>query len=465
MPSNAVASKAATGATLKRNLGLIAIVGLGLGYMTPTVVFDTFGPIAVETNNIVPAAYVAALVVLIFTALSYGKMATAFPDAGSAYTYVQRSVHPNVGFMVGWAALLDYLLLPMVNAIIIRGYLEAFFPEVPGWIWVVVYVIAVTSIIYLTMRGTSNVNMLMLIFSMIVMVAFVAVVIAQLMAGEGDGTLISSAPFFNETTNLSVLFAGAALVSFSFIGFDAVTMYAEEAKSPSIVPKAIVLTVLAGGVIFFVASYFTQLRFPDATTFPEDAVTNTSLPFIGMEVGGNFMMILLTAAGFAATVASGLASHSSVSRMMLVMGRNNVLPRKFFAHIDPKTQTPTISILVVGAVSLLAIWFDLDVIFSLISFGALIAFTFVNISVIAWYAVRKGRRHTFKDVVTFILFPIIGTALTVVLWVNLSPETLTQGTIWFAIGFVYLLVVSRGLRRRVQSFDENQPVTGFTKAV
>lgn len=456
---------AAPAPTLKRNLGLIAIVGLGLGYMTPTVVFDTFGPIAYETNNVVPAAYVAALIVLIFTALSYGKMATAFPDAGSAYTYVQRSIHPNVGFMVGWAALLDYLLLPMVNAIIIRGYLEAFFPEVPGWIWVVVYVIATTTIIYLTMRGTSNVNMMLLVFSLIVMAAFVAVVIAQLAAGEGAGTLISTAPFFNETTNLTVLFAGAALVSFSFIGFDAVTMYAEEARDPKVVPRAIVLTVLAGGLIFFIASYVTQLRFPDASTFPEDALSNTSLPFIGMETGGNFMMILLTAAGFAATVASGLASHASVSRMMLVMGRNNVLPRKVFGFINPKTHTPTIAIVVVGVVSLLAIWFDLDVIFSLISFGALIAFTFVNISVIGWYGIRLGRRKTARDIFSYFVLPLIGMGLTVILWVNLSHETLIQGAIWFAIGFVYLLFVSKGLTRRVQAFDENQAVTGFTSAI
>lgn len=452
-------------ASLKRSLGLIALIGLGLGYMTPTVIFDTFGPIAADTNNIVPAAYVAALIVLIFTALSYGKMSAAMPDAGSAYTYVQRSIHPNFGFMVGWAALLDYLLLPMVNAIIIRGYLEAFFPEVPGWIWVVVYVIATTAIIYLTMRGTSNVNMALLVGASIVMAVFIVTVIMQLIQGEGAGTLISTAPFFNETTTMSILFAGAALVSFSFIGFDAVTMYTEEARDPKMVPRAILLTVLAGGLIFFVASYFTQLRFPDSSVFPEEAIENTSLPFLAMESGGEFMMILLTAAGFAATVASGLASHASVSRMMLVMGRNNVLPRKVFGYINPKTQTPTISIVVVGVVALLAIWFDLDVIFSLISFGALIAFTFVNVAVIAWYAIRQGRRRTFKDIVTYIVFPVIGVALTVVLWVNLSVETLTQGAIWFAVGFVFLLIVSRGLTRRVESFDEAQPVTGFTKAV
>ncbi|HLP22826.1 MAG TPA: APC family permease [Microbacteriaceae bacterium] len=455
----------AAGATLKRNLGLIAVVGLGLGYMTPTVVFDTFGNIAVATGDVVPASYIAALIVLIFTALSYGKMAGAFPDAGSAYTYVQRSVHPNVGFMVGWAALLDYLLLPLVNAIIIRGYLEWMFPDVPAWIWVVTYVVATTAIIYLTMRGTSNLNMLLLVGSLIVMAVFVVVVVAQLMQGEGAGTLVSSAPFVNDQTTMAVLLTGAALVCFSFIGFDAVTMYAEEARDPKIIPRAILLTVLAGGVIFLVAAYFTQLRFPSSAGFPDDAINETSLPFIGETVGGNFMMILLTAAGFAATVASGLASQASVARMMLVMGRNNVLPRRVFGHVSPKWQTPTYSVLVAGAVSLLAIPFNLEVVYHLISFGALIAFTFVNVSVIAWFGIRKGMRSTPRDILTYWVFPIVGMALTIVLWTSLSPETLTQGAIWFGIGFVYLLFVSRGLRRRVEAFDENQPVTGFTKAV
>ena len=464
MTSTSVGGKRKSG-SLKRNLGLIALVGLGLGYMTPTVVFDTFGYIAVDTNNVVPSAYLAGLFVLLFTAISYGRMASAMPDAGSAYTYAQRSIHPNFGFMVGWAALLDYLLLPMVNAIIIRGYLESLFPGIPGWIWVVIYVVATTSIIYLTMRGTSNVNMMLLVFASVVMFIFVILVAAQLLQGEGAGTLVSAAPFFNESTTFGILAAGAALVAFSFIGFDAVTMYAEEAKDPKAVPRAILLTVLAGGVIFLVASYFTQLRFPSFEAFPQEAIDNTTLPEIGLQVGGEWLMVVLTAAGFAATVASGLASHASVSRMMLVMGRNNVLPRRSFGFVNPNTHTPTFSIVVAGAVALGAIWFDLDVIFSLISFGALIAFTFVNVSVIVWYAIRLGRRKTAKDIFNFILMPLVGTGLTVILWVNLSPETLLQGAIWFAIGLAYLLWVSRGLTRRVETFDENQAVTGVSKAL
>jgi len=147
--------------------------------MTPTVVFDTFGMVARDTDNVVPAAYLVALVVMVFTAISYGKISRAIPSAGSAYTYVRESIHPNLGFMVGWTSLIDYVLLPMVNCLIIRSYLEALFPDIPGWIWVVLYCILVTSIIYMTMRGTSNMNMILLVFSIVVMVVFVVMVVAQ----------------------------------------------------------------------------------------------------------------------------------------------------------------------------------------------------------------------------------------------------------------------------------------------
>ena len=137
------------GGSLKRNLGLWAIVGLGLGYMTPTVVFDTFGLVGRESSDAVPLAYLVALIVMVFTAISYGTISSAFPSAGSAYTYARESMHPNVGFMVGWVALMDYMLLPLVNALIIRSYLEAFFPEVPGVVWVAVYCVLVTTLIAL----------------------------------------------------------------------------------------------------------------------------------------------------------------------------------------------------------------------------------------------------------------------------------------------------------------------------
>src|SRR6476661_7720551 len=131
---------------LTRSLGLWAIIGLGLGYMTPTVLFDTFGIVTKQTNGVVPLTYLVALVVMLFTAISYGRMAKVFPSAGSAYTYTREAIHPRLGFIVGWAALLDYLLLPLVNALIIRLYMTSLFPGVPGWIWVVAFVAGITAL-------------------------------------------------------------------------------------------------------------------------------------------------------------------------------------------------------------------------------------------------------------------------------------------------------------------------------
>ncbi len=462
MTTSTAAAPARSG-TLRRNLGLWAIVGLGLGYMTPTVVFDTFGIVSDETSGAVPAAYLVALIVMMFTAVSYGKMAGAIPSAGSAYTYVRESIHPNVGFMVGWTSLIDYVLLPMVNCLIIRLYLEQVFPDVPGWIWVVIYCIAVTTLIYFTMRGTSNVNMILLVFAIVVMAVFVVMVIAQLANGAGDGTVASMKPFFHDGVTLSAVLTGATVVCFSFIGFDAVTMYAEEAKTPKIMPRAILLTVIIGGAIFLIAGFFTQLRFPTNAPFGE--FTDDPLPQIGLIVGGPVFQAIFVSAGFAATLASGLASHASVSRMLLVMGRNNVLPRRFFGYINPKTHTPTLNIILVGAICLLAMSFSLELISAFINFGALIAFTFVNISVIAWFAIRQGRHKTPGEIFSFIVLPTIGMILTGILWANLHADALIGGLIWTTIGFAYLLVLTRGFRRRAAAFDENQPVTGFTKAV
>lgn len=461
------APASSNGARLKRSLGLWAIVGLGLGYMTPTVVFDTFGLVARDTNNVVPLAYLVALIVMIFTAISYGKMAGAIPSAGSAYTYARESMHPNVGFVVGWTALIDYMLLPMVNCLIIRSYLEAFFPGIPGAVWVIVYVVFVTSIIYLTMRGTSNINMLLLIFSIVVMAVFVFMVIVQLAGGAGNNGVVTIQPFFHSGVEFGAVLAGATIVCFSFIGFDAVTMYAEEAKTPKIMPKAILLTVVIGGAIFLIAGYFTQQRFADWNEFAPGGdmqfVEDSTLPIIGELVGGKVFSAVLTAAGFAATLASGLASHASVSRMLLVMGRNNVLPSKVFGYINPKTHTPTFNIVLTGAISLLAIAFTLEMIAAYINYGALIAFTFVNLSVIAWFAIRKRRRRTPKDIFTYIVMPVVGTLLTGLLWVNLDGHALLGGLIWTGLGVLYLVFLTKGFRRKVASFDESQPVTGFNK--
>jgi putrescine importer len=160
--------------------------------MTPTVVFDTFGIVSMETGGLVPLAYLVAMVVMFFTALSYGKMVGVFPAAGSAYTYTRETMHPALGFVVGWAALLDYLLLPVVNALLIRIYMEALFPEAPGWIWVG-NVALITGINLRSMTSTSMASPLV-IFEIALIVAFIVLATIQLGNGMGQAPPFHSSP-------------------------------------------------------------------------------------------------------------------------------------------------------------------------------------------------------------------------------------------------------------------------------
>ncbi|AZT98580.1 APC family permease [Brevibacterium aurantiacum] len=441
----------AASGSLKRNLGLWSIVGLGLGYMTPTVVFDTLGIVSDETNGAVPSAYLIALIVMVFTAFSYGKMVKVFPTAGSAYTYTRETMSPGLGFLVGWTSLMDYLLLPMVNCLIARLYMESLVPDAPPWVWVVLYTVIMTAIVAVSMRGTANLNGVLLVFAVTMVTLFCIVAVVNLTNGDGSGIVFSAEPFMHEGVHMSALLTGATVVCFSFIGFDAVTMYTNEAKHVNLMPKAILLTVLAGGAIFLVASYFAQQLFPDNSQFN---VVDDPLPEIGLLTGGPVFMGFFLAAAFAATVASGLASHASVSRMLLVMGRNGVLPRKAFGYIHPKTHTPMFNIILVGAVCLLAMSFSLEFISALINFGALIAFTFVNLTVIAHFAFRTRQVVDVKSAFNYVVLPAIGAILTGILWVSLHETALIGGVVWLAIGVIYLAVLTRGFKRTVRSFDD-----------
>ncbi|WP_217702760.1 APC family permease [Nocardioides guangzhouensis] len=446
---------------LSRSLGLWAIVGLGLGYMTPTVLFDTFGIVTEETNGVVPLTYLMALVVMVFTAISYGRMAKVFPTAGSSYTYTREAMHPRLGFLVGWAALLDYLLLPLVNALIIRLYMTSLFPSVPGWIWVVGFVAGITALNAWSMKSTSKLNFVLVAFAVAMIGAFLVLATVQLYHGMGQGTLFTTQPFFHSGVAIPAVLSGATVVCFSFIGFDAITMYAEEARRKSDVAKAIIITLLIGGAIFLVTGHVAQAIFPDVAGFQ---LVDDTLPEMALKVGGGFFQIVFMSAAFAATVASALASHASVSRMLHVMGRNGVLPKRIFATVHPRRHTPVGSVIVVGLVSLLAITPSLELISSMINFGALVAFTFVNLSVLAYFAWRRREYRTPKHVATNVVLPLIGTLMTGVLWSFLHKDALIAGIVWVSIGVIYAVALTRFTGRRVSDVAIGEEAAVVTAA-
>ncbi|WBM72205.1 APC family permease [Buttiauxella sp. WJP83] len=436
---------------LRKSLKLWQVVVMGLAYLTPMSVFDTFGIVSGISNGHVPASYILALAGVLFTAVSYGKLVRQFPQAGSAYTYAQKSISPHVGFMVGWSSLLDYLFLPMINVLLAKIYLSALFPEVPPWIWVIGFVVILTVANLKSVNLVANFNTLFVLVQVCIMVVFIILVVQGLHKGEGVGTVWTLQPFISQNAHLIPIITGATIVCFSFLGFDAVTTLSEETPDAArTIPKAIFLTAVYGGIIFIAASFFMQLFFPDISRFKNP---DAALPEIALYVGGKLFQSIFLCTTFVNTLASGLASHASVSRLLYVMGRDNVFPEKYFGYVHPKWRTPALNVVMVGIVSLSALFFDLVTATALINFGALVAFTFVNLSVFNHFWRREGRNKTWKDKLNYLIMPLIGAATVAVLWINLEETSLTLGLVWAAVGLVYLAWLTGRFRKPPPQFD------------
>ncbi len=439
-------------AHLKKSLTLIPVVMMGLAYMQPMTLFDTFGIVSGLTDGHVATAYAFALIAILFTAVSYGKLVRRFPSAGSAYTYAQKAISPHVGFMVGWSSLLDYLFMPMINILLAKSYFESLVPGIPSWIFVVLLVAFMTISNLRGIKTVANFNSVIVVLQVVVMVVITGMVIYGVANGVGAGTLTSSKPFWSENAHVVPMITGATILCFSFLGFDGISSLSEETKDAErTIPRAIFLTALIGGVIFIGVSYFLQLYFPDISRFQNP---DSSQPEIMLFVAGKALQIGILIFSVVTVLASGMAAHAGVSRLMYVMGRDGVFPQRFFGFVHPKYRTPSLNVLLVGAVALLAINFDLVTATALINFGALVAFTFVNLSVIAQFWIREKRNKTLKDHLHYLVLPMMGALTVGALWINLEETSMVLGLVWAAVGIIYLAFVTRTFRNPVPQFSE-----------
>ncbi|RPE02808.1 APC family permease [Candidatus Pantoea deserta] len=439
-------------AHLKKTLTLLPVVMIGLAYMQPMTLFDTFGIVSGLTSGHVATAYAFALIAILFTAVSYGKLVRRFPSAGSAYTYAQKAISPHVGFMVGWSSLLDYLFMPMINILLAKNYFEALVPGIPSWIFVVLLVAFMTLSNLRGIKTVANFNSVIVVLQIVVMIGITGMVIYGVSHGEGAGTLTSTQPFWSADAHVVPMITGATILCFSFLGFDGISSLSEETKDAErTIPRAIFLTALIGGLIFIVSSYFLQLYFPDISRFKDP---DSSQPEIMLYVAGHVLQFGILIFSVVTVLASGMAAHAGVSRLMYVMGRDGVFPERFFGYIHPKWRTPALNVLLVGAVALMAIHFDLVTATALVNFGALVAFTFVNLSVIAQFWIREKRNRTLRDHINYLVLPVLGALTVGALWINLEESSMVLGLIWAAVGIIYLAFVTRSFRNPVPQYSE-----------
>jgi putrescine importer len=431
---------------LKRVLTVKDLVFYGIVLIQPIAPVGIFGLSSQKSYGHVSATIVIAMVAMMLTAFSYGRMAALYPSAGSAYTYVSRGLGAHLGFLAGWVMVLDYLVIPLTNTIFGSLTLGRMFPTVPYPVWAVLIVVFITVLNLRGIRTAARANIAMLAVMTVVIVAFVALAIRYLFDTGGWGAVFSYKPFYNpETFNLKAIATATSLAAITYIGFDGVTTLAEEVHNPKrSVLLAVVLVCFITGIFSTAEMYLAQQVWPDYTTFTP-ANVETAFFDVTNIVGGWWLfqaMLLIVAV---ACLGSGLAGQVGAARLLYSMGRENVLPRRLFGHLAPKTSIPNFNVILIGALIAAAIPFiDYELAITLINFGAFLAFMGVNLATISEYFFR--RREGKPGVIADLLVPGLGFLFCLVIWASLPWPAWIAGWAWLSIGFLYDAIKSRGFR-------------------
>ena len=430
--------------TLRRILSRRDLILYGLVILTPTAPFPVYGIVQQTSNGHAALSYLVAMVAMLFTAASYGKMSSVFPSAGSTYTYTERGLNPHLGFLAGWAMILDYFLIPLLSVIYAALTANRMLPSVPYVVWAILFTVLITMINVRGIGVTAKAGNVLMLLMTVCAVLFVALAVRWIMLHRPEG-LIEPHVFYDPATfSLRPLMLGAAIASISYIGFYAISTLAEDTIHPERdISSATVLVCIIQTVFCVAIVYLAALVWPDFKSYPE---SETVILDIGARAGVPWMMGFITFILLVAGLASALTGQAGASRLLLGMGRSGVISKRVFATVDPKYSTPTRSIYLMGVVSLLGsilIRFQLAV--ELLNFGAFIGFIFVNLSVIRHFYFVERRRTGF-DLLTNLVFPVLGAAVCTYIWLNLSWKAQIAGFGWLAIGLVYLAFITKGFR-------------------
>jgi len=437
---------------LRRVLTIWDLVFYGIVLIQPIAPVGIFGIAQKLSYGHVSTAVLVAMAAMMLTAFSYGRMAAIYPSAGSAYTYVSRGLNPHVGSLIGWAMVLDYLVIPIVNVIYPALTFKRLFPAIPYAAWVGLVVSIIIFLNLLGIRFTARANEALLAIVSIVVVAFFFTAIRFLFHLHGLGGLMSLQPFYNPSTfNFGALRTATSLAALTYIGFDGVTTLAEEVENPKrTVPAATVLVCFICGILSTLEVYLGTLVWPDYHTFPN---LETAFIDVCMRVGGMALFQAMAVILIIACLGTGLAGVAGAARLLYGMGRDNVLPRRFFARLDSKYNVPAFNVMVIGVLALVgALAISYERAAELLNFGAFLAFMGVNLTCIQQFCLRPqvGRR---RKLLTDLLVPGLGFVFCFGIWWSLPRPAKWAGGIWFVAGFVYAAIRTRGFRREPPKMD------------
>jgi putrescine importer len=425
---------------LRRTLKLHHLILYGIIIIQPTAPMSIYGVVSNAARGHVVTTILIAMVAMLFTAVSYGRMARVYPSAGSAYTYVGKEIHPLAGYVVGWSMLMDYMLNPIICAIWCSAASQNILPQIPYAAWAVAFVVTFTALNLRGVQTSSRVNALLALGMGIVVVVFLAYAIRYiaLIARPIGGEWLL--PFYDPATFApGRLFHGTSIAVLTYIGFDGISTMSEEVEDPRRnILLATVFTCLAIGILSAIEVYVAQLVWPARTPFSA-VMVDTAYVQVALRVGGKFLFQLLNATLLVANMGSGIAAQFGAARLLYGMGREDALPRQFFGAVSPKTGIPRNNVLLLGAVTLLGTFlltFEKGA--ELLNFGAFIAFIGVNAAALIHYKFRSQEKVVLPS-----LAPLGGLLVCTFIWLNLNRDAKLLGAAWVAIGLLLYVVMRK----------------------
>jgi putrescine importer len=435
----------------KRLLTLWDLIFFGIVLIQPIAPVPLFGVAQKLSDGYFTAIILFAMFAMMITAVSYGRMAALFPSAGSAYTYVGKGLNPHLGFLAGWAMFLDYLLLPLINTVWISAAMHnVYTPRVPFVVWAAIVAGIITLLNLRGIRSSARQNKVLLFIMLGVVGCFIVLAVRFLFASQGWRGLFSTQPFYDPATfNAHRILGATSFAALTYIGFDGITTLTEDAENPKRnILLATVFVCVFTGIFGGLEVYLGQRVWPDWHSFTS---LETAFMDVCGRVGGPWLFNAMGLVLILAAFGSGLAGGLGAAKLLFGMGRDNVLPRKFFGHLAPGTSTPTYNIILIGLLSfggaelLNQFGSAYQQAGELLNFGAFLSFMGVNVAAFWQFGVLKRAGHHPRVFFDMIL-PLSGFFFCAVIWWNLNPLAKTAGGIWFAIGLMYVAIKTRGFR-------------------
>jgi putrescine importer len=432
---------------LRRSLTLWDLILYGVIVIQPVAPMSVFGVLSERGRGHVVTTILIAMVAMLFTAISYGRMARAYPSAGSAFTYVGQEINPALGYVTGWSMVMDYMLNPMICIIWCSGQAHVFAPGIPYWGWAIFFGVVFTGLNIQGVKTSARVNSGLAAAMGVVITIFFVAAARYIFGHPHDGAAFFSRPFYDpKMFNAKDVLGGTSIAVLTYIGFDGISTLSEEAENPRRnILLATVYTCLAIGILSAIEVYAAQLIWPASQPFPN---VDTAFTF----VAGRAWPPLFAIVGFTLLVAnfgSGMGAQLGAARLLYGMGRSNALPKSFFGAVDPKRHVPRNNVIFVGAIALIgAFLISYGLGAEMLNFGALIAFMGVNAAAFVRYFVRGSEKK-----ITHLVPPVAGFFICLLLWLNLSRPAKIAGVIWMTVGIAFGAWKTRGFRGDLVDFE------------